>query len=305
MVAHHPLQLGLFTEALADRPLEEALRWIAAQAPRIEYVEIGTGGYSAQPHCDLRRLLESHEDRRAFLAALESHGLRLAALNVSGNPLEVAGHDHALRGTIRLAPLLDVDRIVCMSGGDAALAGGGWFPGIENETEQYWRDRVLPYWREIAATADRESPSLLLCLELEPGSAVFNASTYARIVTAGENLALNLDPSHFFWQGIDPLAIVRQFSGRIGFAHGKDTVLDLEKVAVDGVVDRSSWRYATVGEGHDTAWWQAFLEQLRAAGYAGPISIEYEDEALSAEESIVQAACVLQQAEGRELGDGT
>src|SRR5207249_4526918 len=79
------------------------------------------------------------------------------------------------------------------------------------------------------------------------------------------------------WQSIDPLAVVRRLGDRIGFVHGKDTVLDPERVRLDGVLDRTAWRYATVGHGHDVVWWRSLLAELRAAGYDGVVSIEYED----------------------------
>jgi sugar phosphate isomerase/epimerase len=272
------LRLALFTDALAGRPLEDVLDWLAAELPAVREVELGTGGYSPAPHRDAAELVEER-------------GFRLAALNVSGNPLEVEQHDRALHDTIRLAAQLGVTRVVCMSGGRAALAGAGWFPGLEEEIERYWSERVLPYWDEVAALARSEHAELRLCFELEPGSAVFNVSTFERVAALGSNLAVNLDPSHFFWQSIDPLAVIRRLGDRIGFAHGKDTVL--ERVTLDGVLDRTAWRYATVGHGHDPDWWRAFAGELEAVGYDGPISIEYEDPLVAPEESILESARVL------------
>ena len=243
-------------------------------------VEIGTGGYSPAPH-------------RASLTELEQSGFTLAALNVSGNPLEDADHDLVLHSTIELAAELGVERVVCMSGGRAHLAGAGWFPGLEDDTERYWTERVLPYWEATAEFAHRVDDRLRLCFELEPGSAVYNVSTFERLAALGDNIAVNLDPSHFFWQSIDPLEVVRRLGGRIGYAHGKDTVLDTERLALDGVLDRTAWRYATVGHGHDVEWWRAFSSELAAAGYDGPVSIEYEDPTVPPEQSIAESARVL------------
>jgi sugar phosphate isomerase/epimerase len=268
------VRVGLFTDAFPEWPLEQVLEWLVERLPHVRDLEIGTGGYSPAPHLD----------------QIESLGgeFRLAALNVSGNPLEVGEHDRALRETIELAASLGVERIVCMSGGRAELSGGAWFPGVEDAVERYWSDRVIPYWREIAQLTDAQ-----LCFELEPGAAAFNVSTVERLLELAPNLAVNLDPSHFFWQSIDPLVAIRRLAGRIGYAHGKDTVLVREQVMVDGLLDRTTWRYATVGRGRGEKWWRMFVEELQRAGYDGVLSIEYEDPVVDAEESVVEAAELL------------
>lgn len=288
------MRIGLFTDAFADRPLEEVLGWLSADLPSVQDVEIGTGGYSPAPHCNLADVLADEVAREAWRSSLG--GYRLSALNVSGNPLEVPAHDRALRDTITLAALLGVDRVVCMSGGRPELSGGAWFPGVEDAVESYWSERALPYWSEVSGLAAAEHPALKLCFELEPGSAAFNVSTLERLLAVGPNLHANLDPSHFFWQSIDPLAAVRRLAGRVGFAHGKDTVLDDELVALDGVLDRRAWRYATVGHGRGVDWWREFVDELRRAGYDDVVSIEYEDPLVPAAPSVVEAATVLEEA---------
>jgi sugar phosphate isomerase/epimerase len=287
------MRVGLFTDALGDRSLATALAWLAREVPEVRDVEIATGGYSSAPHCDLAALAASGEERRRWLATIENAGFRLAALNVSGNPLREAVHDRALRDTVRLAGALGVDRVVCMSGGSPELAGGGWMPGLEEALEREWEGRVLPYWDDVSALARSEHDALSLCLELEPGAAVFNVATFERVAAAGPNVAVNLDPSHLFWQAIDPLAAIERLGARIRFAHGKDTVIDDARVAVDGLVDRRTWRYATMGRGHDVAWWAAFADALAAAGYDGVISIEHEDAEIDAEAAIGEGARVL------------
>jgi sugar phosphate isomerase/epimerase len=294
------LRIGVFTDAYGDVALDDALERLAADAPSVRDVEVGTGGYSSAPHCDRELLVADPAARTAWIEAIEARGFALAALNVSGNPLEVVEHDRALRETIALAVLLGVDRLVCMSGGRPELSGGAWFPGIEDATDSYWRERVLPYWRDVGALAARAHPHLRLCFELEPGAAAFNVSTVERLLELSPSFAVNLDPSHFFWQDIDVLAAVRRLGGRIAFAHGKDTVLDAVRVSLDGRLDRTAWRYATVGHGRSPAWWGSFVDELQRAGYDGVISIEYEDTEVAPEASVREAARVLAGALARE-----
>ena len=278
------MRVGLFTDGLGHLSLSDALDWIERELPAVRDLEIGTGGYSAAPHFDRER---------QFAAEIERRGFRLTALNVSGNPLENTMHDTALRHTIELAGELGVDRVVCMSGGRAELSGGAWFPGVEDAVEGYWQERVQPYWREISELAARQ-PGLRVCFELEPGAAVYNTSTFERVAGVGSNLDVNLDPSHFFWQSIDSLAVIGRLGGRVGFAHGKDTVVDAARFALDGALDRRAWRYATVGDAHDGTWWRSFVVALQTAGYDRVVSIEYEDDLVPATESIARAARVLE-----------
>jgi sugar phosphate isomerase/epimerase len=290
------MRVGLFTDGLAHLTLDGVMDWLTGELPDVRDLEIGTGGFSPAPHCDVEALLEDAVAARAWLARIEERGYRVAALNANGNPLEDPGHDRALRSTIALGASLGIATVACMSGGRPELSGGAWFPGVEDAVEAYWRDRVIPYWKDITELAAREAPGLWLCLELEPGSAAFNVSTVERLLDVAPSLAVNLDPSHFFWQAIEPLEATSRLGARIGFAHGKDTVLDPGRVALDGLLDRTAWRYATVGHGHPPEWWASFVTTLRAAGYGGVISIEHEDEAVTPEAGIAESGRALARA---------
>lgn len=290
------MRVGLFTDGLAHLSLEQALDWLAVELPEVKDLEIGTGGFSPTPHCDAEALLADPDSARAWLGAIEARGFRVAALNANGNPLENPAHDRGLRTTIALAARLGVDTVACMSGGRPELSGGAWFPGVEDAIEAYWRDRALPYWQEVAELAAREAPDVRLCLELEPGSAAFNVSTVTRLLDLSPVFAVNLDPSHFFWQQIDPLEAASYLGERVGFAHGKDTVFDPDRSTLDGVLDRTAWRYATVGHGHPAEWWTAFVAALVAAGYDRVISVEHEDEAVTPEAGVAESARALLEA---------
>ena len=180
----------------------------------------------------------------------------------------------ALRGAIELAALLGVDTVVTMSGCPGGR-GAGDSTGVfavswlccddEPLWEWQFREHVVPFWRELSAWAATAAPELRICLELHPGLTIFGADSFARLrAEVGPNIGINLDPSHFWWQGVDPLAIVEAHGDAIGFAHGKDTLLHPERIRLNGLLDArypidpetASWHFAAVGGGRPLEeWW--------------------------------------------------
>jgi sugar phosphate isomerase/epimerase len=309
------MNLGLFTDAFLKWSLDDVLDWTKREVPSITRVEIGTGGYSPAPHCDLRALLRSGGKRKRWLKSIRTHDYEISALNVSGNPLhpkpDVAKlHDRHLRDTVRLAAQLGVDRVVCMSGNPGPpgrradvphFAAGGWLPEYERIATWQWEEKVKPYWEEIVEFARTEHPALQICFELHPGTYVYNTTTFRLARDLGDNLAVNLDPSHFFWQGMDPLAIIGALGNKIGHAHGKDTTMFPENAALNGVLDNRwlgepkemPWLFSTVGDGHPAEWWHRFVRTLSEHGFDGTVSLEYEDPLVDAETSVKRSAELL------------
>ena len=103
------VEIGLFTDGLLHLPFAEAVE--TARRLGVQAVEIGTGNFSPATHCDLDRLLTDAGSRSEFLDIIQRHGLRLAALNCSGNPLHpnptiAEKAVEITRKTLRLAGLL-------------------------------------------------------------------------------------------------------------------------------------------------------------------------------------------------------
>jgi sugar phosphate isomerase/epimerase len=289
--------------------------WLVQQAPLVTDLEIGTGGYAPTGHCDMARLLGDTAARKTWEREIMSRGLRVGALNVWGNPLhpdpELSHqHDSDLRDTIRLAALLGVDRVVALAGcppgapGDRTphFAGGGWLPYLEDIDEDQWQSSVEPYWSAMAEFAAEEHPQLLICLELHPGTAVYNLETFDRVANLGDAIAANIDPSHFFWMGMDPLAVARRIGDRCGHFHGKDVVFARDNLAVNGLLDRRwprppdemPWNFAVVGRGKDPQWWRTFVRELIARSpRIHTLAIEHEDPFVAAEQGVPEAASVL------------
>jgi sugar phosphate isomerase/epimerase len=306
------MRLGVVLEAFVDRTLDDTLELLASGAPQVTALEIGVGGFAATPHCDAAGLLRDDGARREWLRRIEDRGFVVSALNASGNPLDpdtavAHRHDEELRGAVRLAVALGVDRVIAMAGCPPGAPGdrtphfdaGGWLPYLAGVGERQWQDVVGPYWQEVAEFARREHPQLVICIELHPGTSVHNTETFERLAGISDNLAANLDPSHLFWQRMDPLAVAAKLS-HIGHAHAKDVVFNDDALALSGLLDPgwsptdpcSPWTFATVGRGHDSAWWRAFLSALSERGVE-TISIEHEDPTVPAEQGIGTSAELL------------
>jgi len=306
------MRLGVVLEAFVDRTLDDTLELLSSGAPQVTGLEVGIGGFAPAAHCDAARLLSDDGARREWSSRIEERGFVVSALNVSGNPLApdpavARRHDEELRNAVLLAAALGVERVIAMAGCPAGAAGdrtphfdaGGWLPYLAGIGERQWENVAAPYWHETAEVARREHPELVICIELHPGTCVHNTETFERLAAISDNLAANLDPSHLFWQRMDPLAVVTTLS-RIGHAHAKDVVFNEGELAVNGLLDRrwsptdagAPWTFATVGRGHDAAWWRRFLSALADRGVE-TVSIEHEDPTVPVEEGIGSAAELL------------
>jgi sugar phosphate isomerase/epimerase len=292
--------LSLFTDALGHMPLRDVLGWCAARG--LVGVELGVGGYSPAPHIAPEELLRSPSARRDLLDSLADANLELVALNASGNPLHpvadvAAQHIQALRDAVSLADKLGVSRVVAMSGcpgGPGAggngswplFAGGAWLPDMEGLWPQQFERSIAPFWRALSDWAKDTAPGVVVCLELHPGTSIYNAESFARLLeVTQDNVAVNLDPSHFWWQGIDPISTIERLGGAVAFVHGKDTLLHPDRIALHGVLDfrwpsapeTMPWHFCAVGRGRPVSEWAALLSALADNGYRGWISIEHED----------------------------
>jgi sugar phosphate isomerase/epimerase len=306
------MEIGLFTDGLMHLSFDPALA--ASARMGVEAVEIGTGNFSPSPHCNLDCLLNDESARDAFLGTIRKHGLRLAALNCSGNPLHPnpaisSAVTDITHKTLRLAGLLGAETVVCMSGCPGTPEGGrypnwvvaAWPEDFLELLEWQWNDRVIPFWRATAELA-RSSGVRRLCFELHPANCVYNASSFRRLRKAvGEIVYANLDPSHFFFQGMDPIAVIRELGSDIGYVHAKDARVEPHNLAVQGALDLQPgkpvrdlvWAYRTLGYGHGAQFWADFVSTLRSVGYDGVLSIEHEDPLMDSEEAIERAVVLL------------
>ena len=309
------MQLGLLTDSLSDLTRAEALD--AAASLGVETVEVGLGGdhggWSPAPHADIEQLLTDADARGKLRRDVGGRGLRLEAFNAAGNPLhpvECERDDRILRGALQLAQEFEVGTVVTMSGlpaspGDSfpAWITTVWPPENLRLLEHQWTV-AIDYWGGIAAEAERRG--VRVAVEMHANQLVYNAPGLLRLREAvGPVVGANLDPSHLFWMGADPLAVTGALSGAIHHVHAKDTRIEdrvavtsrLETIRNERIAERA-WNYVAVGHGHPDGvrFWTRFIDALAAAGYDGPLSIENEDYSLGQVESVTVAVRTLAQA---------
>jgi sugar phosphate isomerase/epimerase len=304
------MKIGVFTPLLAKLPLEDVLKKLAGHG--ISTVELGTGNYPGDAHCKLS-MLKDKPALRQFRATLKDYGFSISALSCHGNPLHPdparAKHDREVnRQTILLAAALEVPVVVDFSGcpGDSLKSKQPnwvttpWPPEYLDVLKWQWEKVAEPYWMKRAQFASDHG--VKIALEMHPGFLVYNPETLLRLrEIAGPSIGCNYDPSHMFWQGIDPIAAIRVLGNAIFHVHAKDTEIYFANLPKTGVLDTKpyteernrAWIFRTCGYGHSEKWWRGFVSTLRMFGYDDILSIEHEDSLLSAEEGLSRAATFL------------
>jgi sugar phosphate isomerase/epimerase len=281
----------------------------------IHTVELATGNYPGDAHCKLS-MLENRAELDTFKKTIADHGFTISALSCHGNALHPnpahAKRDAEIsRKTVRLAEKLGVPVVVDFSGcpGDSAASKWPnwvtcpWPPDYLEILKWQWDKVVTPYWvKQGKFAADH---GVKIAIEMHPGFVVYSPETMLKLhAIAGKSVGCNLDPSHMFWQGIDPIAAVRVLGDCIYYVHAKDTQIYARNLPLTGVLDTKpytdernrSWIFRTCGYGHDAGWWKEFVSTLRMYGYDYVLSIEHEDSLMSPEEGLSKAAAFLQNA---------
>lgn len=302
------MKLGVMTVLLGDMSLKDTLQYLKKLG--VQQVEIGCGGTPGTAHADAVKFMEHPALIREFKETIEESGLTLAALACHGNPVhpnrETAGRYHReFEAAICLAEELGVETVIGFSGcpGDCEESKypnwvvATWPDDFQKIKEWQWNEKLIPYWKKEVEFA-KEHHVNKIALEMHPGFNVYNPETLLRLrKEAGNVIGANFDPSHLFWQGINPVMAIRELEGAIYHFHAKDTEIDTYNSSVNGVLDTKrfseirerSWIFRTVGYGHGEDVWRAIFSELRRVGYEGAISIEHEDGLMTIREGLEKA----------------
>lgn len=303
------MKLGVFTVLFSEMPFEQMLDHVKKAG--VSAVEIGTGNYPGNAHCNLDELLDSEDKRKDFLHQVESRSLTISALSCHGNPLSPdeafakESHETFVK-TVDLANLLGIPVVNCFSGVPGDHDGAkypNWpvtpWPNEYGDILKWqWEEKLIPYWREWGQYA--KDKNVKIGLELHGGFLVHTPYTLLKLREATcDAIGANLDPSHLWWQGIDPVAAIKILgeANAIHHFHAKDTYIDQDNVNMYGLTDMQpygevrsrAWSFRSVGCGHSVQEWSDMISALRTYGYDYVVSIEHEDPLMSINEGFARA----------------
>ena len=305
------MRVGVFTALLANLSLDQVIEKLKGLG--VEHRGTGHRELSRRPALQALHAREQGA-LKEFKQKLDDNGITISALSCHGEPLHpdpaiAKANQEVSRKTILLAEKLGVPVVVDFSGcpGDSDKAKYPnwvtcpWPPHFQEILDWQWEKKVIPYWtsaRKFAA-----DHGVKIALEMHPGFVVYSPETMLRLrAIAGPNIGCNYDPSHMFWQGIDPIAAIRVL-GDCHLPRPRQGHPDLhvqpaqERRARHQELHRRaqprSWIFRTVGYGHGAEWWREFISTLRMYGYDYVLSIEHEDSLMSAEEGLTKAVRFL------------
>ena len=309
------MKLSVLANLYGAKPLDETLKILTGLG--VHTVEIGAGGYPGKAHCNPAELLADPAKYDAFVETFKKYDVEICALATHGNPVhpnkELAARYHEdFCNTVLLAEKLGVDTVIGFSGcpGDCEnskypnWATCAWPDDFLKVLDWQWNEVLIPYWKKMAAFMKEHG--VRVAFEMHPGFCVYNPETLLKLRNAmGPELApaigANIDPSHLIWQGMDPVAVVRELAGAIYHVHAKDTKVDAYNTARNGVLDTKhysdelhrSWIFRTVGYGNGESYWRDFVSNLRLCGYDRVLSIEHEDSVMTIDEGLRKAVAFL------------
>ncbi|MGY5811761.1 sugar phosphate isomerase/epimerase family protein [Rhizobium sp. LEGMi198b] len=303
------MKLGMVSDSLGGMPLNDLLD----NAARMDLsgVEVNTCGWSTAPHFRLKEMLGNKTAQKEFLTTFSDRRLEVISLNANGNPLHPTdpAQGEGLKDTIRVAGEMGIKMVCTMSGLPAGNPNdtmpnwvvSSWPPETQAILKYQWEEKLFPFWTDIVQLA-KECGVEKIALEMHGNQCVYNVPSLFKLRNeVGPIVGANLDPSHLFWMGADPLIAAEALGNAVYHVHAKDTFLNGPTQAITSLLENGSltdiparsWSYITLGFGHGEEWWRQFCYRLKMSGYDGWLSIEHEDVLLSSLEGLEKSVALL------------
>jgi sugar phosphate isomerase/epimerase len=302
-----PRPITLFTGQWADLPLEA----LATRATDwgFDGLELACWG----DHFEVSRALAEPDYCASRRDLLERHGLQCFALGAhlvgqaicdriddrhrATLPPEIWGDGEAhgvreraaerLKDTGRAAAAFGVTQV------NGFVGSPIWhllysFPPNDFDQIEHSYEEVAERLAPVMDVFEREG--VRFGLEVHPTEIAYDFVTTRKLLVAmdyREVFGINLDPSHFAHQFLDPAAFATEFADRIYHVHVKDSKrrLDGRRSILSSHLDfgeaERGWDF--VSPGHGDVDFEQFFRALNRIGYQGPLSIEWEDSGMDRE----------------------
>ncbi|WP_205699410.1 sugar phosphate isomerase/epimerase [Conexibacter sp. SYSU D00693] len=280
------MKLGFLTACMPERSLDDIAAWASMQG--FEALELAAWpGAGDRPftatHLHADRFDEAEADR--VRTALETRGLTLSALayydnNLHPDPQERAAVHAHVRACIDASAALGCPPVGTFIGRDPSRSVS------ENLRE------AEEVFKPLVDHAGQRGVRLMIenCVmegwhpDGAPGNLAYSPELWEWMFDQG--LWLNFDPSHLLWLGIDPVAALKPYVGRVAHAHAKDAETFPEQRNRFGFFGRLStrdedpwdmgwWRYRIPGLGEVD--FRRYVDTLYEGGFDGVLSVEHED----------------------------
>ena len=310
------MKLGVFNYWGGDKNKSWENACNAAKAAGLKAIETGCGGLMGKAHCNPAELLKDKNEVKKFAETAERNGLEISALSAYGNPLhpdkKIADeHREDLEAAIKLAQIIGVKVINVFAGCPGAGPGAKypnwitcpWPTYFEEGVKWQWKEKALPFWKEMSKKAKKAG--VKFGFEMHPGDMIYNTETFLKLREdiGAEEISCNFDPSHLFWQGMDPIVCIKKIRDAIVHVHAKDIKINRSVAELNGLNDwknhddiaNRAWNFRIVGSGHGAEFWNDFISTFRLIGYDGVISIENEDPFMAGDEGLKKSIDFLNQ----------
>jgi sugar phosphate isomerase/epimerase len=165
--------------------------------------------------------------------------------------------------------------------------------------QKYWQKGFDDFARRFTPILDEfDKVNVNFALEVHPTEIAFDIASAQRAIDAvkgHKRFGFNFDPSHLAYQGVDYVKFIRTFKDRIYHVHMKDVWFGHG----DGTVGvfgghttfadpRRYWDFRSLGHGDVN--FEEIIVALNDIGYAGPLSVEWEDSRMDREHGATEAA---------------
>ncbi|MBI4890171.1 MAG: sugar phosphate isomerase/epimerase [Acidobacteria bacterium] len=290
------MQLGFVSAVLPDQSLEQVMEF--ASESGFDCVEVmcwpvgkAERRYAGVTHIDAATLTKSGAAQ--ILELCEITGVSISGLGYYPNPLcadvaEAKVYTDHLKKVIKAAALLKVPVVNTFIGRDPVKS-----------VDENW-PRFLKTWKPLIAFAEAngvkigiENCPMSFTRDEWPGgkNLATSPAIWRRMFNdiPSANFGLNFDPSHFVWQGMDYVKVLREFQDKLFHFHAKDARLDRDRLNDVGLLAFPAQYHTPKLPGLGDVNWSKLFSVL-AEVYDGPVCIEVEDRAYEGSLELRQAA---------------